>query len=584
MELRGDHKGKLLQIGATLFLREGNPVLPEIVRHTAVKGKGRKKMKTLVKWMVAVAVITVLFCCASALADNLTWTVSRDVLTISGTGDMDDYSMNSAPWQDECESRYGHVYSVIISDGVTSIGSYAFSGCTLLTSITIPDSVTHVGEEAFTNCRAIRYAGSETAAAKALSRAGYSFRAPGSQYNIRYLYTGEERTGLSVDTVDISVTSFTFPEGTKDIGDYAFSNCQSLTDLEIPEAVTSIGTGAFQSCKSLTEIVIPEGVERIGNNTFYGCNNLVSITIPESLKSIGAGAFTDCWNMTNIHIASVESWAGILFENKESFPTNYFSPAHHNPTRLYIEDSELTEIVIPENMTSIGNYAFYKCSNIASFTFPQRITSIGKYAFYGCSGLTEIMIQEDLESIGEYAFQGCTNLREITVPESLASIGQNAFYGCSSLTELLPPDDVTSVYSNAFPSEIRLYATVGSNTAKALSSQNLFFHVLNNENVKLKYTFSNGEAERLDAYADQTDMSVVEIPTGVTNIAENGFNGCTNLTRVSLPVSLRTISDNAFSDCSALELVTIPASVRISTESRETDRDRWIRSHDLGNG
>ena len=171
-------------------------------------------MKTLVKWVVAVAVITVFLCCASALADNLSYTISGDEMTISGTGDMDDYAgTSSVPWYKKCSSREGYVHSVIISDGVTSIGSNAFYGCSLLNSITIPNSVTHVGAGAFTSCGAIRYAGADTAAAEALSRAGYSFRASGNNYNIRYLYTGEERTGLGIDTVENTVTSFVFPDG-----------------------------------------------------------------------------------------------------------------------------------------------------------------------------------------------------------------------------------------------------------------------------------------------------------------------------------------------------------------------------------
>lgn len=462
-------------------------------------------MKTLVKWVVAVAVITVFLCCASALADNLTWTISGDVMTISGTGDMDDYT-GKPLWYDDCNSRTGHVHSVIISDGVTSIGSNAFYGCSLLNSITIPNSVTRVGAGAFTSCGAIRYAGADTAAAEALSRAGYSFRVSGNNYNIRYLYTGEERTGLSIDTVDNTVTSFVFPEGVKEIGNYAFSNCRNLTEITIPETVESIGTGAFQGCAGLTEIAIPEGVERIEVNTFSGCNNLAGITIPGSLKSIGTGAFTECWSMTNIHIASIQAWAGILFESKESFPTNYFTPAHNNPTRLYIGNEEVTEVEIPGGITSIGNYAFYKCRNITSVALPQGITSIGNYAFCGCSGMTGITIQEGLESIGESAFSGCIGLMGVSLPDGVTTIGQKAFYNCSSMTELSLPDHVTSIGKDAF------------------------------------YNCRN--------------LTEITIPERLTTIADNTFQNCSGLTELTIPAGITRIGSYALNGCSSLGKVT----------------------------
>ena len=229
--------------------------------------------------------------------------------------------------------------SVTIGNSVTSIGSSAFYKCTSLTSITIPDSVTSIGDEAFRNC-----------------------------------------TGLTSVTIGNSVTS---------IGDEAFYNCTGLTSVTIGNSVTSIGYSAFEDCTGLTSIVIPDSVTSIGYEAFRNCTGLTSVTIGNSVTSIGDNAFFNCPSLTSIvipdSVTSTGDWA--------------FSGC-----------TGLTSIVIPDSVTSIGGEAFRNCTSLTSITIPDSVTSIGNWAFYGCTGLTSITIPDSVTSIGDWAFYNCTGL------------------------------------------------------------------------------------------------------------------------------------------------------------------------------
>ena len=290
------------------------------------------------------------------IEDNLTWKLYEDgTLNISGTGAMKDYNST-----DNLSPAYmnSSVKKVVIEEGVTNIGNWAFSECSSLTSITIPDSVTNIGAAAFDSCG--------------------------------------------------SLTSITIPGSVTSIGTVAFYNCSGLTSITIPDSVTNIGAAAFDSCGSLTSIVIPNSVTSIESYAFSACSSLTSITIPDSVTSIGNNAFDSC--------------------------------------------SSLTSITIPDSVTSIGNNAFDSCSSLTSITIPDGVTSIESYAFYNCSGLTSITIPDSVTNIGAAAFDSCTSLTSITIPDSVTSIESYAFCNCSNLTSITIPDSVTNIGAAAFDS------------------------------------------------------------------------------------------------------------------------------------
>ncbi len=210
---------------------------------------------------------------------------------------------------------------------VTTIGGGAFSGCSGLISVNIPNSVTTISGSAFYDC-----------------------------------------SGL---------TSVTIPNSVTTIGNYAFSGCSGLTSVNIGNSVTSIGNYAFSYCRGLTSVTIPNSVTSIGGWAFSHCNGLTSVTIPNSVTSIGAEAFSDCSGLTSVNISDLASWCQISFSSNNSNP---LSCAHH----LFLNGTEVKDLVIPNSVTTIGNRAFEGCSGLTSVTIPNSVTTIGNDAFYEC--------------------------------------------------------------------------------------------------------------------------------------------------------------------------------------------------------
>ena len=221
------------------------------------------------------------------------------------------------------------------------------------------------------------------------------------------------------------------------IGNNAFYNCRGLTSVTIGNSVTSIGYSAFEGCSKLTSVTIPNSVTSIGDNAFYYCKGLTTVTIPNSVTSIGAGAFNCCFGLKKVIVKDIAAWCGIKFDN-------YLSNPLYDAKHLYSdEDTEITNLVIPNNVTSIGDYAFEGCYGLTSVTIPNSVTSIGVEAFWGCSGLTSVTIPNSVTSIAHYAFSGCSGLTSVTIPYSVTSIGNYAFGGVDLTT-------VVSLIENPF--------------------------------------------------------------------------------------------------------------------------------------
>ena len=258
-----------------------------------------------------------------------------------------------------------------------------------------------------------------------------------------------------------NLLSVTIPNSVTSIGDYAFRACP-ISSLPIPNSVTNIGTGAFQYCHSLTSINIPNGVSSIGSIAFSMCSNLTSVNISSSVTSIVGTAFSGCNNLVSMVVdagnnvydsrnncnAIIETSTNTLICGckRTIIPNNVTSIGSF----AFSYCSGLTEITIPNSVASIGSSAFGFCSDLTEITIPNSVTSIGDRAFSDCSGLTEITIPNNVTSIEEYTFYGCSGLTEITIPNSVTSIGEWAFSKCSGLTEITIPNSVTSIGENAF--------------------------------------------------------------------------------------------------------------------------------------
>lgn len=293
--------------------------------------------------------------------EHLTWTFDTisGTLTISGEGEMADDLSKDELWVSLREK----VVSVVIEDGVTNIGKWAFMMCNALNAVTIPDSVTSIGNNAFANCK-------------------------------------------KLNTIKI-------PEGVTSIGESAFSSCYALSSVTIPESVTSIGTGAFSYTLWLAEmqkssplvivngilidgknctgdVIIPDGVTSITGMAFYECQTLTSITIPDGVQSIGDMAFLSCEALADVTVPdSVTSVGKLAF-----FRTPWLE-AKQKENPLVIAGSVVIDgktcagdVTIPDGVTSIGELAFEGCTALTSVTIPYTVTNIGANAFAGCETLT----------------------------------------------------------------------------------------------------------------------------------------------------------------------------------------------------
>lgn len=310
--------------------------------------------------------------------ENLSWTLSDEgVLTIFGSGEI-------TSWRGERSK----VLSIVIEDGVTTIGDSAFNNCSNLTSVSIPDTVTAIGDSAFVHCSSLT-----------------NVSIPNSVTTI----------GTSTFNNCSSLTNVNIPDSVITIGRGAFFNCSSLTNVSIPNSVTSIGDYAFNNCSNLTTVSISNSVTTIEEYTFDNCSNLTSVSIPDSVTTIEARAFSNCSSLTTVSIPN--SVATIEFAAFEYC-------------------SSLTDVSIPNSVTAINAQVFAGCSSLTNINIPDSVTMIVSFAFNGCSSLTNVSIPNSVTMIGDGAFYKCSSLTNISIPDSVTYIGGLAF-GDTNLNKIV---------------------------------------------------------------------------------------------------------------------------------------------------
>ena len=326
----------------------------------------------------------------------------------------------------------------------------------------------------------------------------------------------------------------------------------------IEEGVTSIDNYAFDGCGSLTSVTIPNGVTYIGKSAFNGCSGLTSVTIPNSVTRIGSSAFYNCSGLQKVIVPDIAAWCGINFLDVP------FNNSHH----IYSdENTEITDLVIPNSVTRIGSYAFWGCSGLTSVTIPNSVTSIGSLAFLGCSGLTSVTIPNSVTSIGNQAFWNCSGLTSITIPNSVTSIGSMAFRNCSGLTSITIPNSVTSIGSQAFDDCSGLTSVTIGNSVTSIGK-----YAFSGCSGLASITVAQGNTkydsrDNCNAIIESASNTLIAgckttiIPNGVTSIGSSAFYKCSGLTSVTIPNSVTSIGSEAFARCSGLTSITIPNSV-----------------------
>ena len=431
--------------------------------------------------------------------------------------------------------------SIAVEDGTLGIAGCAFENCSGLMDIEIPNSVKSIGYQAF-------------------CRSGLkNIKLPDSVINVgiaAFSYTAIDTIEIPNSVTRISpqmfycsgVRSIKIPNSVTIIDDLAFFECRNLTSIELPNSVVRIAYEAFERCYNLVDVELSNGIIHIGMGAFFDCENLDGIEIPGSVVRVGAEAFRGCGSLANLKIGN-----GV-----ESIGTGAFSGC-----------SKLTSIEIPESVTFIGGGAFIGCTNASSIAvaeanlvydsrnscnaiietaantlllgcqktvIPNSVTSIGDWAFCDCIGLTSIVIPNSVASIGESAFYGCTGLTSIVIPNSVTNIGEGVFGFCSAL-ESIVVDGGNAVYD----SRENCNAIIETATNTLISgSKNT---IIPNDIISI------GDG----AFSGCDSLTSIEIPGIVTSIGENAFRSCTGLTRIEIPNSVTSIGDQAFYGCRGLK-------------------------------
>ena len=491
---------------------------------------------------------------SEAATGDVTWNfdATTGTLTIGGTGAMADYDQTTAPWAFLSDK----IIRVVIGDGVTKVGSNAFQGCTALNDVFVKGTNTlTIGTNAFdTSATPAIYVpvGTETAYQQAWS--AYASSISG------YMNCG----GDAMAIYDATTHTLTIC-GSGAMTDFASAADQPWKALQgdvqnviIEPTITKIGANAFAGCTALTTVNILGTTTTITDGAFDGNATGRRIFVPVSaIAGYGESAYLadiysagQCgaegsdisWELSAKTMALSISGTGAMtdYDSNISVPWNS------------VRD-KITSATIAAGVTSVGKYAFYNCSSMATVSIPDGVTEIGNYAFYGCSSLTAINLPEGLTSIGDNAFQGCSNLANVNIPATVTTIGGSAFRYCSKLESITLPAGLTTIGSYAFYNCSSMatvnipdgVTTIGDNAFSGCSS-------LTAINLPAGLTSIGGSA-----FYSCSNLANFTIPDGVTTIGASAFRGCAALESITLPVSVTSVGSQAFRDCSLLTDVNI---------------------------
>ncbi len=431
---------------------------------------------------------------------NHTFSYCQDLVTIIIPNSVKDIGISAF-------TGCTNLTKITLPDSITSIKDYTFNNCENLTKITIPDSVTSIGDFAFTNCMEL----SEIVIPDSIVSIGesaldntmwYEKQPDGIVYagKVAYSYKGNMPEN----------TSLILKDGTASISAYAFRDCINLTEITIPDSVITVGINAFDNTEWFNNQ--PDGVVYAGKVAYLYKGDMpenTSLVLKDGTVSISDSAFNKCTNLTELII-----------------PDSVMSIG-----RLAFEYCNFTEIKIPDNVKSIKYGLFYGCKNLKKIIIPDSVETIDSYAFYYCTNLTDIILPDSITSIKYNAFSDCSGLEEITIPNSITSIENNTFYDCTNLSEITIPDSVISIGKDAF-----------CNTKWFDNQPDGVVYAGN-----IAYSYKG----------DMPENTSLKLKDGTIGVSPYALMECTNLKEVIIPNTVETINVYAFLYCDNLEKVTI---------------------------
>ena len=443
---------------------------------------------------------------------------------------------------------------------VTCLNEYAFNNCQNLTSVSIPSSMNIsyqsnlISTNTFAKCPNLTTVTLNSNRIASYASFYYSYN-NGSHYTIGDIFGSQVKEYIIGD----DVTS---------IAANAFNNCTKMTTLTLSDGVTSIGNYASKNCSTLTSVTLGENLQTIGGYAFQGCTGLTSITIPQSVTTIGNNIFDGCENLDHINITDLAAWCNISFS---SYAPLYY--AH----RLFLNETEITQLVIPEEVKTVNAYAFNGCNRLETICISDSVTNIGTSAFSGCTYLDSLAIGSGVltNGIGDYAFSNCPYLMSVSCKaEYPPTINANVFDGCGVLSQInlyVPLESVKRYQKADVWSEFNIIGTdfpappctLASGTCGA-DGDNLIWELGCDSVLTISGTGNMkayASTSQIPWYIHKESIKEIVLEDSVTSIGKKAFQDCTNLTSVTIGNSITSIGDYAFRGCSSLTSIEIPKGV-----------------------
>ncbi len=545
------------------------------------------------------------------------WTLKDKTLRISGNGKMKDWSN----WSSVDYAKYIKILEkIIVEDGITKIGNYAFSEENKKISINniraiknrnpvsiqIPKSVISIGNNAFDSISGLTSIYVDDNNANYASLNGVLYTKGYKELLLYPSYKEDDTYTVHSNTISIkekafaecrNLTQINLSNNVTNIGSGAFTNCENLISINIPEGVTTLNDFTFIGCSKIESVEIPTNVTNIGKYVFSNCENIKSINIPEKVINIGDNAFYKCISLTQINVD----------ENNENYSSidNVLYTKDLKKLIIYPSCRAGSSYKINSNTKIIGNYAFSNSQKIINIEIPASIENIGTRAFENCSSLIEINIPEGITKIGSYLFEGCSSLKTVNIPDSVTSIDNYAFRNCTNLSNLEIPNSVIDLKDKSLIDVLYIKCNTNSEAHKN-AENNKIFYVLSDEvesNISLEYKIENqeewdisknenksvvarwtledqtlrimgsGEIKNWESTSDREFIKYkdlikkIVVEGEIKNIAEYTFYDCKNTKSIELPDGLTTIGRMAFYSCDSLENINIPSSVTSIAES-----------------